>query len=67
MDILNMGWKKPDDDPNFAIWIAADFDHEKGGDPFGGFFRVEHADLNILVSYWKEPDANVPPDCQNCP
>jgi len=70
LNILLAGWKKdgsalgdytPAIDPNG--WIAADFDHQELGDPKAGYFRVQNNDLNILLEYWKQPDANVPADC----
>jgi hypothetical protein len=65
LDILNEGWKKKyEDDPYyFHFWIAADFDHAEEGDPKTGYHRVHSSDLNVLITYWKQPDANVPEDC----
>jgi len=65
LDILNDGWKKPySGDPEQDPWIAADFDHEQGGNPKTGYYRVGINDLNILVENW---ESNPDPNCQECP
>jgi hypothetical protein len=53
--------KKPNNDPGFSNWIAADFDHKS--EIIGkGTFRVGYKDINILLAYFKK--STVPPDCQ---
>ena len=77
LGILVAGWKKdgtalgdytPAIDP--TGWIAADFSRSENGGTKLGYFRVQEADMGILVQYWKKDattlgaDPAVPPDCQ---
>jgi hypothetical protein len=62
---LALGWKKPRTNPNFNIFICADFDRiENPGDKSGlPPHRVGAPDLGILTAWWKK--GNVPANCQD--